>query len=606
MLKFIARKKSPLEIKIIDAASQEKKLVERIIGFTEYDWHYSLAEYTGTCSQPVEFSLSDEVICDLLLDGPLRVSSIGEILGLDPLRDPAERYLLDIAIGDLVQSKMLEHDSGIASLTDIGVEYAKKGVKYSTFTRKFSLYTDINGLPPEKAKAILSRLKSERFPGMPDTAFSQDIETVKLLAEAQAPEIHYPEKNFLLQSCQLERIEGFVAKVWVVLLEDFRDNALRAIVYDQKQDIIIDALSDALDRQEYLKAGLLDKLIAYDEDIEFTSQEKHTEQLEAEQLLIYKQAQIEAAADISDTETVLQIRQEIEMGKRHFNSLEFEVELKKLFDDTSDTIIIQSPWVRDYAFRNRVPFIKSYLKKGGRVYIAYSENESFGGEQMVQDQSRKIIDELDKNLNFYHCELPAFHYKNVWLVKENGSNSYYSGSYNILSFFVSKDKKNVRQEKMTKMRWDDELVVQFNDVFKAFGLKYINKAVDDFNAVCQNPPTVIDRSYLQKLRTINTKKLRPFHNIGIQEFDDKLEMLENTKKINEQYYSEQFFLPYLNDYMQEVRKLLQNRPMPDRKSKMVKKVTALQQEFKLESELYKDEIDKLFTLIAQVPINSKK
>ena len=135
----------------------------------------------------------------------------------------------------------------------------------------------------------------------------------------------------------------------------------------------------------------------------------------------------------------------------------------------SDTIIIQSPWVRDYAFRNRVPFIKSYLKKGGRVYIAYSENESFGGERMVQDQSRKIIDQLDKNLNFYHCELPAFHYKNVWLVKENWSNSYYSGSYNIFSFFVSKDKKNVRQEKMTKMRWDDELVVQFNDVFKAFG-----------------------------------------------------------------------------------------------------------------------------------------
>lgn len=156
------------------------------------------------------------------------------------------------------------------------------------------------------------------------------------------------------------------------------------------------------------------------------------------------------------------------------------------------------------------------------------------------------------------------------------------------------------------MRWDDELVVQFNDVFKAFGLKYINKAVDDFNAVCQNPPTVIDRSYLQKLRTINTKKLRPFHNIGIQEFDDKLEMLESTKKINEQYYSEQFFLKYLNDYMQEVRELLHDRPMPDRKSKMVKKVTALQQEFKVESELYKDEIDKLFTLIAQVPINSKK
>mgnify|MGYP000947030362 CR=1 FL=1 len=130
--------------------------------------------------------------------------------------------------------------------------------------------------------------------------------------------------------------------------------------------------------------------------------------------------------------------------------------------------------------------------------------------------------------------------------------------------------------------------------------------MDDFNAVCQNPPTLIDRSYLQKLRTINTKKLRPFHNIGIQEFDDKMEVLENTKKINEQYYSGQFFLQHLNNYMQEVRQLLQDKPLPDRKSKMLKKVTALQQEFKVESELYKDEIDKLFTLIAQVPVNAKK
>ena len=80
--------------------------------------------------------------------------------------------------------------------------------------------------------------------------------------------------------------------------------------------------------------------------------------------------------------------------------MEFEVELKKLFDTTSDTILIQSPWVRDFAFKNRVPFIKDYLRKGGRVYIAFSENESFGGEDMVQEESKKLLAELDKNLNF--------------------------------------------------------------------------------------------------------------------------------------------------------------------------------------------------------------
>lgn len=32
----------PLELKIIEAASREKRLIDRIIGFTDYDWHYTI------------------------------------------------------------------------------------------------------------------------------------------------------------------------------------------------------------------------------------------------------------------------------------------------------------------------------------------------------------------------------------------------------------------------------------------------------------------------------------------------------------------------------------------------------------------------------------
>lgn len=31
----------PLELKLIEAANEKKKLVERIIGFTDFDWHYT-------------------------------------------------------------------------------------------------------------------------------------------------------------------------------------------------------------------------------------------------------------------------------------------------------------------------------------------------------------------------------------------------------------------------------------------------------------------------------------------------------------------------------------------------------------------------------------
>ena len=569
----------PLELKIIESASKEKKLIERIVGFTEFEWNYTIAKFKGTCSQPVDFNLFDEVLCDLLLTEQMSAEKIGNILGFDIQKDPAENDILLKAIKDLKADKMLDGDESILWLTDVGIEYAKNGVKFSTFTRDFDLYIDSIGVSKEKVKAIFSNIKSEKTPNFDKDFLPKNIEEVKPIAELQAPEIHFPKKNFLLQECTPVGAEGFKAKVWVVLLENFRDNTLRAIVYDEKQNKVIDTLSEALDQQDELKSELLERLVKVDDDIEFTNEEKQKEQVEIEQVLIHKQEEIEDAITRQDAVKIKEIEKEVEAIKRHFNSLEFEVELKKLFDTTSDTILIQSPWVRDFAFKNRVPFIKEYLRKGGRVYIAYSENESFGGEDMVQEESKKLLAELDKNLNFYCCELPAFHYKNVWLIRKDKENSYYSGSYNILSFFVHQNMKNVRQEKMTRMDWDSELEEQYLEVFKRFGLKYINAAIDDFNILCQNPPAKIDRDYLQKLRKVENTKLLPFKGIGVMEFDSALGLLEDTKTENLNHYRKIFFESEIERYKKLVIELSQKPLSQDRKKSMQIEFEKLREEF---------------------------
>ena len=569
----------PLELKIIESASKEKKLIERIVGFTEFEWNYTIAKFKGTCSQPVDFNLFDEVLCDLLLTEQMSAEKIGNILGFDIQKDPAENDILLKAIKDLKADKMLDGDESILWLTDVGIEYAKNGVKFSTFTRDFDLYIDSIGVSKEKVKAIFSNIKSEKTPNFDKDFLPKNIEEVKPIAELQAPEIHFPKKNFLLQECTPVGAEGFKAKVWVVLLENFRDNTLRAIVYDEKQNKVIDTLSEALDQQDELKSELLERLVKVDDDIEFTNEEKQKEQVEIEQVLIHKQEEIEDAITRQDAVKIKEIEKEVEVIKRHFNSLEFEVELKKLFDTTSDTILIQSPWVRDFAFKNRVPFIKEYLRKGGRVYIAYSENESFGGEDMVQEESKKLLAELDKNLNFYCCELPAFHYKNVWLIRKDKENSYYSGSYNILSFFVHQNMKNVRQEKMTRMDWDSELEEQYLEVFKKFGLKYINAAIDDFNILCQNPPAKIDRDYLQKLRKVENTKLSPFKGIGVMEFDSALGLLEETKTENLNHYRKIFFESEIERYKKLVIELSQKPLSQDRKKSMQIEFEKLREEF---------------------------
>jgi hypothetical protein len=106
---------------------------------------FTVAKYRGECSQPVEFNLFDEVLCDLLLTEQMSATKIGNVLGLDIQKDPAEKEILLKAIQDLKDDKMLEGDESIMWLSDTGIDYARNGVKFSTFTRNFELYFDLIG-----------------------------------------------------------------------------------------------------------------------------------------------------------------------------------------------------------------------------------------------------------------------------------------------------------------------------------------------------------------------------------------------------------------------------------------------------------------------------
>ena len=567
----------PLELRIIEAGSKEKKLIERIIGFTEFDWNFTVAKYRGECSQPVEFNLFDEVLCDLLLTEQMSANKIGDVLGLDIQKDPAEKEILLKAIQDLKDDKMLEGDESIMWLSDTGIDYAKNGVKFSTFTRNFELYFDLVGSSAANVKSVFSKLKSEKTQSQVSN-LPASLQEIRTLAENQAQEIHFPEKNYFLQSAEFISADSFKAKVWVILLENFRENTLRALVYDEKQNIVIDSLSEALDKHEHIKTELFEKLVKVDDAIEFTEEEKQSDQIEIEYELIQKQSEIDEAIESQDVGKIKEIQREVEAIKRHFNSLEFEVELKRLFDDTANDLWIISPWIKNATFK-RIPFFEKYLKKGGRIFIAYSEPEESGQIMAYDEPLNKLLDLEKRYQNFYLHQLPAFHYKNVWLRKEDGSNLYYTGSYNILSFFVSQGLQKVRQEKMTRMDWNEEVQEEFADVIRQFGLKYANKAIEDFNALCQNPPEKIDRTYLQKLKFVDYSKLKPFINQGIEQFDTAYDALEENKLENLNYYRKKYFEVKIADYRNQAEELSKQSISPDRKKNLESEFEKLRDEF---------------------------
>jgi hypothetical protein len=567
----------PLELRIIEAASKEKKLIERIIGFTEYDWNFTIAKYKGECSQPVEFSLFDEVICDLLLTEQMSAKQMGSILGFDIQKDPAERDILINAIKDLKDDKMLEGDESIMWLSETGIEYAKNGVKFSTFRRTFELYFDEVGGMLQNVKAIFSNLKSEKRP-IQSSNIPTNLDDIRSVAEHQAQEIHFPEKNYLLQSAEFINSESFRAKVWVVLLENFRDNSMRSIVFDEKQNIVIDELSKALDKKENIKAELLEKLIKVEDEIQVTEEDKQDDQIEVERELIHKQDEIDKAIENHNEEKLREIQKEVVAIKRHFNSLEFEVELKRLFDETANDLWIISPWIKNATFK-RIPFFEKYLKKGGRIFVAYSEPEA-EGQVMANDEPLNKLLELEKKYqNFYLHQLPAFHYKNVWLRQEDGNDMYYTGSYNILSFFVSQGLHKIRQEKMTRMDWNDEVQKEYDDVVRQFGLKYANRAIEDFNALCQSPPDIIDRTYIQKLKAVDYSKLKPFVNKGIEQFDKAYKALDETKTQNLNLYRRKFFETKVEEFQKQVTELAKQSISQDRKKYLQNDFDKLRDEF---------------------------
>lgn len=129
------------------------------------------------------------------------------------------------------------------------------------------------------------------------------------------------------------------------------------------------------------------------------------------------------------------------------------------------------------------------------------------------------------------------------------------------------------------MDWDSELEEQYLEVFKKFGLKYINAAIDDFNILCQNPPAKIDRDYLQKLRKVENTKLSPFKGIGVIEFDRALGLLEETKTENLNHYRKIFFESEIERYKKLVIELSQKPLSPDRKKSMQIEFEKLREEF---------------------------
>jgi hypothetical protein len=542
-----------------------------------------------------------------LIEKELSGETIGNILGLD-WNDPAEREIVFSAVEDLIQDEMVDGDESAYWLTEIGKEYAKEGVKFATFERLFSLYYDWSGITVD-TKNIFDRLEGREDQSQDNVSFDYFLDEIQALAELQAPEVHFPKNKVLLQDAEVVNEKNFSANVWVVLLENFRDKTFRTLVYNEKEDKIIEPLSEVLDTHTEIKEALLEKIMnldkgrekgdSYAEDTDFalisTEEEKQEVQLTFENELIQAQEEVEKAIERHDFVKIKEIEKKIVASKRHFNSFEFETELKRLFEKTANDLWIISPWIKRYAIEKRISYFEEYLRKRGRLFIAYSEPET-SGSVMADEATLNQLTNLEKEYpNFYLLQLPIFHYKRVWFRNNEGKDIYYTGSYNVLSFFVKDNQQRIRQEEMVKLDWNEEEEKVYKDILSLFGRKYLDQVVEDFNILIYEAPSTIDRSFLQEIKSFGSERLKPFINHNLDTFDKPYTQFQTRRSEKLRGYRKQLAQNEARKLQEEVKS--SSLPVSEKEKKyFLRRWDSFQNEFREEIE-GSEELKKLADII---------
>ena len=505
---MLEAEKSVVSQRVYKRVSEETSFVERVVGFVPYEWDYSIEKYHGKSTKPQKFTIFDEILCKILLLKDSSLNEIGTILCLD-MNDEAEKGILSSAIDELKTDKMLDGDDSYYYLTEVGKVYAEKGEKFTTFERDFELYFDNTTGFAGNCKNVFKNLETEKLPDVKIYDPQRGIEDIKKYAVCQASEVHFPESGCILQECSYLERENHKAHVWVALLENFQDKTVRALVYDEKKDVIVRELSEALNEKEELKLSVLEKIVGQDngevDSVSDTTEEKSPLQAEEETRLVSLQEEYNIALKNNDSVKTKEIEKRGKTMKRLFDSLEFEEELERLFQETKCDLWLISPWIKRRSMDRRLPLIKKYLQKGGRVFMAYSQPEN-GIDEMVDTKIlQKLSDCESQYQNFYICQMKPFHSKFVWVRGSSDGDCYYSGSFNVLSFCVNQNDKRIRQEVMTKTEWDSEAEKKY----------YKTYVLDFFDHYYTQLQEKIERLNAKKfsakeLKYIKIEKLTPF------------------------------------------------------------------------------------------------
>lgn len=478
-----------VSLRIAQTMANVKKISERIIGYVQYDYSFVCQKYNATSNRPAKITPLERAVVGILkVDGNQDLVTIGNILGFDVLHDTAEKEILNHAIESMRTYGVIEGLDDYMSLTEKGNLFASSGERPETYKGTFDLWID-----PKHPQftGLKNCFKTENVEESENSEEKVELSlnSIKEFAEQQASNFQTEKLRYVLSDAIYDSHETKRYKLYVCFLQSVRDDVITTFVYDAYQNLLLPSLSEIIEQDKELKQQLLDKCIAIecendDAEILADSTEKTKEQTEAEQQLIAE----EDNANKSD-EPKIAIGNVAKDGHLHkkalYDSLSFEAELHNIFvNDNADEIWMISPWIGHAFVRQRLSYIKNFLKAGKKIFIAYSKEESnirtaSSHGEMITPDAIKAIENLvsDYPTQFFCVQLPTFHTKNV-IEKKGEQCIMFTGSFNVLSFSVNEKQTQIRREEMA-LTHHQMAVNKYDDYLKEFINFYIEKTHHD-------------------------------------------------------------------------------------------------------------------------------
>ena len=509
---------SNLEKLIYRQLSFEKPKTERVVGITPFNWKFCKAKFSGTFSTGQRFTLFDDTVAELLSIKPDQtLLDLADLMGFGADISIANEVVKDLKLNGVITGLGNPEQY---SLTEKGkTDHQFRTKSKPPITSEFELFIDYYNPVNKFAKSVFNReakVPTKEFKLAFDFA---DIEKIKALAEEQASNIHLPKAGFFLQEATLieTSFEYFQLRYIAVITEILDSTSNNIWIFDPyKKDIsrpLTQIARTSEELQRSIKGSFLTEAKASGELLE--SIQKDVEQIEFDKAIVSSLTNDDLYKSVPESFKPF-------LSYDSLNTVEFELEMEKLFDTVKHQLWLIFPWVRDGAFAQRLALIRKAIKNKTNIFIAFSENEGMvrkPNDKMVGERAMEILEQLSiDHTNFFFAELSKFHEKRVFAFLDDKFKCEYSGSQNYLSFYVDKSEKGFRRENMKRVVWSDKSDEEFELRKDEFINSYLKRIYQQLQR---------DEAQL----AINTFKLEPLLKVKKRMFYDKTkEKLESLKK----------------------------------------------------------------------------